>query len=388
MNIYYLVRNDRNNKNNTGFFNKFRGQIRTFLNHGDVVFIYKETRRFYAEYNCREGKTVTKKISISGKAVFNHLLYYHYISKLFHESPPGVIYIRYKITEPTLLFFLWLVKHRHPGCRIFIEFPTFPYDRNWREESLMKKLCLPIDIVFRTQLHRFVDYAVNYTGTECIYGMKTISIKNGINIGDIPVKKQCHNPEHLTLIGVAGLGYWHGYDRVIRGIRNYYNSFSNKKCIEISFVIIGDGKEKENLIKLASDLNLNKNVIFTGTKTGAELDYYFDNADIAVSAIGTHRMGVFFHSALKNREYCARGIPFINAGNDIDFGEQFRYKINIPLDDTPVDIGEIVAFYYNTCINSNCLSEMRKYSEKVLSWDNQLEKVTDKFSGHPIENAV
>ncbi len=374
--VYYLVRNNKFNKNDLGFFNKFYGQIEAVIKAGfDLTFVYSENNSLLAE---NYHNSIIEKFTISEFRFlfFKHLLFYNSIEPLFKETPPDVIYLRYKISDITFILFLKKVKRMFPGCKIFLEFPTFPYDLNWKQESIIKKILLPMDRYFRKKLKRYINYAVTYTAQEQIFNIDALNIENGISLKEIPVKKRKEFPEEqFSLIAVAGLGYWHGYDRVIKGI--YEHKKKNKKK-NILFHIVGDGKEKTRLIDLAQDLDVKDSIIFHGSKTGKELDIIFNSAHVAVSTIGWHRMGIKKSSTLKSREYCARGIPFIMEGEDDGFIGNFPFLYKIVSDETAVNIDDIIGFY-----NSIKIKEyshlMRKYAEENFSWHKKLGPVTKKF---------
>ena len=52
---------------------------------------------------------------------------------------------------------------------------------------------------------------------------------------------------------------------------------------------------------------------------GKELDELFDLADFAIGSLARHRSHIDKIKTLKNREYAARGIPFIYSETDEDF---------------------------------------------------------------------
>lgn len=181
----------------------------------------------------------------------------------------------------------------------------------------------------------------------------------------------------INLIGVANVSCWHGYDRVIKGLGEYYKTYQD---LDIYFHIVGDGPEIPNLKKLANVIKVNQYVIFHGTKTGEELDKVVDECDIAFGSLGNHRKGLYADSALKNREYCARGIPFVIASEDQDFPETFPFVYRIPKDDTPVDINQVIKWYESLIKeHPNYSMEMRKYAEQNLSWDAKMKPVIEKI---------
>ena len=52
---------------------------------------------------------------------------------------------------------------------------------------------------------------------------------------------------------------------------------------------------------------------------GEELDELFEQADMGIGSLARHRSGITHIKTLKNREYAARGLPFIYSEMDSDF---------------------------------------------------------------------
>lgn len=208
---------------------------------------------------------------------------------------------------------------------------------------------------------------------------KLISIENGVYLEDIKVKKGIkENLNRLYLLSIANNQYWHGYDRIIKGLYEYYKNNPEK---EVYYHCVGEGPELTNLKELTKELNLEKYVIFHGTKTGEELDEVVDISDIAFGSLGNHRKGLYPDSALKNREYCARGIPFVIASEDEDFPESFSFAYRIPKDHSPVDINEVIEWYEKLLKeHPNYSLKMRKYAEDNLSWDAKMKPVIEKIN--------
>jgi len=203
---------------------------------------------------------------------------------------------------------------------------------------------------------------------------KFVLISNGIRLEDIKIKRENKNI-FINLISIAVVGRWHGYDRIIRGLHEYYK---NNPAKEVYYHCVGEGPELENLKNLVKELKLEKYVIFHGTKMGEELDKIVDEANIAFGSLGLHRIGR--GNPLKSREYCARGIPFVKSFLDPDFPCSFPFALNIPNDDTPVDIDNVVNWYEDLSKKHPDYSlEMRKYAEENLSWDAKMKPVIEKI---------
>ena len=164
---------------------------------------------------------------------------------------------------------------------------------------------------------------------------------NGIDISNIPLVNNRQDTNQINMIGMANLAIWHGYDRVIKGLYEYYQNNNVKK---VHFYIVGDGKEKENLIKLTNQLKLNETVHFLGSKNGKELDRIFDNMDIGVSSLALFRAGGG-HDPIKSKEFLGRGIPVLMGYNDKIINMNLPYVYKVEENDSSIDIEDLINTY-------------------------------------------
>ena len=142
-------------------------------------------------------------------------------------------------------------------------------------------------------------------------------------------------------------------------------------------MIVGEGPEKEYLQDLINKYRLNKYCKLVGYKNGKELDKLFDESNLAFSCLGLHRKNVLALTSLKNREYCVRGIPFVDVAEDQDF-ENFKYRLKINSDETPIDMNQILDFYDD--IYTETLSkEMNEYAKEYLTWEKKLKCVQEYY---------
>jgi hypothetical protein len=109
-----------------------------------------------------------------------------------------------------------------------------------------------------------------------------------------------------------------------------------------------------------------------GPLHGEALDAAFAGADMAVGSLARHRTGITRIKTLKNREYAARGIPFVYSEEDEDFDAQ-PYVLKVPADETPIRIEDLVAFYTSQAWDS---AAIRRSVEK-LTWKVQMQKVVE-----------
>ncbi|MGL5785309.1 MAG: glycosyltransferase [Bacteroidales bacterium] len=292
---------------------------------------------------------------------FNPLL--EHISDNFYDF----IYIRYYgNASPFFTSFIKSVKTR--GKKVLIEIPTYPYDEEYKEACISDKIKHWIDIHSRDSLFKQTDYVVTYSDDNYIFGCKTIRISNGIDFNRLPLRKpQQSTSGIINLIIVGELHYWHGIDRIIEGLAEYN---SQNPPISVKLNIVGQPstpagyKLKEQVEKSG----LTDNVYFHGPLYGKSLDDLFDQMDLAIGSLGRHRSGISQLKSLKNREYAARGIPFVYSETDPDFDGR-TYTMHIPADETPLDI--------KACLNF--LSALQLSAEQIrnsvypqLSWNSQI----------------
>lgn len=227
----------------------------------------------------------------------------------------------------------------------------------------------------------YFDLIVEYAPEDLKYTQgfedKFVYISNGIDLENVKVKSK-RTSKSINFISVANISNWHGFDRVIIGLYEYYSN--NYVAQKVFYHCVGEGDDLEYLKKLVKHLNLEKFVIFHGVKNGRELDDIFDKSDIAIGSLANHRKGLFYDSALKNREYCARGIPFIVASPDPDFPPSFPYVFQVPTNESALNIKQIISWYESlTQERPDYFIEMRKYAEEYLNWQAKLMPVLERI---------
>ena len=305
-------------------------------------------------------------------AKFKKRLCYGALTRYIREQGIEFLYVRYDHNaNPALI--RWFRQLKKIGVKIVVEIPTYPYDEEYARSRFSRKLHLFIDRCFRRSLAKYIDRIVTFTDYPEIFGVPTICISNGIDFSQIKVKPGKNDTSReLNLIGVAQIHFWHAFDRVIEGLAAYKSVPHEKK---VRFHIVGEGLPADlSLLKeLVKKYGLGEEVIFYGTRFGDGLDEVFDQCDMGIASLGRHRNRITKIKTLKNREYAARGIPFVYSETDDDF-DAMPYVLKAPADDSPLDIAELVRFYDNLAMSPQ---EIRGTVEKTLSWDVQMGKVLD-----------
>lgn len=295
-------------------------------------------------------------------------VYFNSIRNYIISEEISFIYTRsfHNANPFTIQFVKQLKKY---GVKIVMEIPTYPYDQEYI--TLKMKLDLLIDRCFRHHLAKLLDGIITFSNAKTIFGGRTIRISNGIDFDSISPKSQMNDTtRELHLIGVAEIHYWHGYDRVIKGLAEYYLT---KPKYKVYFHIVGElsgERERQEILPAIKQNALDSYVILYGNMHGNDLDKLFSMADMGIGSLGRHRSGITYIKTLKNREYAARGIPFIYSETDLDF-DHCNYVLKVPANESPINIHELISFYHSQSWNIATI----RHSIDNLSWKTQMQKV-------------
>ncbi|MPL85124.1 hypothetical protein SDC9_31092 [bioreactor metagenome] len=309
-----------------------------------------------------------------GKGLFAKIkkrICYDKLKSYILKEQINLLYVRHDLNaNPFLVSFFKSIKDNN--INIILEIPTYPYDNEFIHASWKDRLQNYIDKLYRNSLSKTLYRIVTFTNFSQIWGIQTINISNGIDFNAVKLKSNNKtNIDELNLIGVADIHAWHGYDRVIRGMINYYKY---NRDIKVYFHIVGNGIEQviNDLKQITRDNNLSEFVKFYGPKSGLELDLLFDFADFGIASLARHRSNIVNIKTLKNREYAARGIPFIYSEIDSDF-ENMPYVLKAPANEESIDICRIIDFYSRLNMTAKEIRE----SIYHLSWKNQMKIIIE-----------
>ena len=315
-------------------------------------------------------------ISPLGKYHTKGIFKFFYLAEKLYESAlicsqkekfDGV-YIRYSILDWNLMKMLKKLKKERK--KIFLEIPSYPYDLEYLHKPFYKKLALYMDRFFSKEIHKYVDAIFTPSPSqENIYGIKTVFFENGIDLAQIQKRNYSGPKENaMRFIAVANISIWHGYERILKGISDYYK---NKEEIKFLFHVVGEGPSLQDLKKLSKVLGIEKHIKFYGKKFEEELDEIYENSDVSIGSIGIHRKNF---TTLKTREACIKGIPFISVKGDPVFDENFEYMYTVEDKDVPVDVESIYNWFKNLDYKKY-VTEMNQFAKENLGWDRTFKNV-------------
>ncbi|MDD2972729.1 MAG: glycosyltransferase [Lachnospiraceae bacterium] len=321
MKLLYIV--SVNRKRDLGIWKKIETQLEAFGDYG----IQAKCERI----NVHEGQLLGSKLKT---------VKYEW-DKIKIKDDVNVLYIRYPKASFELIIFLKRVKKRNPNCKVLIEIPTYPYAGERTTENSYIDIC---DKLFRKMLKNYVDRIVTFSNDKVIFGIKTIRINNGINFSENLLKENLNDSsKDIHMIAVATMKSWHGYERLIIGISDYYKENGKRN---VFLHMVGTGPELIKYQQLVSKNKLKDKIIFYGKKEGKELDSIFNTCDIGVLSLGNHRKNLFLTSELKSREYAAKGLLMIGSCKcDVFSSRKYPYFYLFPSSECHIDVQKIIDFY-------------------------------------------
>lgn len=364
----------------SGITKKIRYQVKGLRENGhDVRLCYYD----FAEnrHRCRYiDDKIIKDYGNGNLAAFCQRLDYDCIFDYCVREGIEFVYARcFQNANPWLIRFF--KKLKKAGIHAVTEIPTYPYDSEFKYVNYTQRIGFRIDQIFRRRLYQYMDAIVTFSDAPEIFGQRTIRISNGVDFDSIPLHQPSaisHQSSALHLIGVAEVHIWHGYDRLIAGLGEYYKNGGKR---EVVFHIVGGVHPHERyranefhpgLQAIIDKYGIADKVVFHGTMFGKELDDVFNQCQFAIGSLARHRSGITIIKTLKNREYATRGIPFIYSEQDSDFDHK-PYIIKAPADESPIDVQQIINFIDDFDLKPE---DIRK-TVGNLAWKIQMQRVVD-----------
>lgn len=276
-------------------------------------------------------------------------------------------YIRYPRSD---FLFIRLIKCMNKlKMDVVCEIPTYPYDIGGLGSFKMAVIHF-LDLIFSKKLKKYINKIVTYSDDDFIFGISTIKTINGINF-EVVKKRQTpsfyEKTSEITIIAVSSMFKVHGFDRLIRGIHEYYES-GGSRCIKL--LLVGDGSERIKYQKMVDEFCLDKTVCFCGNQFGEALDSLYSNTLVGINSLAIHREGLKKESTLKTKEYAAKGLPIVSSSFVDAFSDEGndKYVMRVEPNEDSIDVAKLIDFI--DCLylkkNINDLAEKIREDAKTI----------------------
>ncbi len=208
--------------------------------------------------------------------------------------------------------------------------------------------------------------------------LKTIPghvMSNGIDTDSIGMLSPHYHPNKLHLFCASHFSPWHGIDRLIDGLELFNDHTS------ITLHLAGEGPEIARYKKMVQEYGLEERVIFYGRLNQKQIDEITKYCQIAIGSLALHRIHLNQFCVLKNREYCLRGIPFVYAGEDVDFYPELPFVRIFAANDEPIDIQVLVDFADEIARHPEIREQERQYAMDNLQWGQRIQQLMPFIEG-------
>lgn len=264
--------------------------------------------------------------------------------------------------------------------KLIYEFPTYPLecsDNSIRNliQSIEKKYvmnriipnakCIPICCV-----RNDVKLKPNMLK---IYNCADISFYEGLR----EIKLPHYDGSQLRILAIAHCQKWHAYERLITAISKWNNN------THITFTIYGNfTDETEKLLKLTKKYKL-YNVTFLQEKDVGNYIDFISGFHMAMGCLGIHRKydgccDELLDTSIKNKEYCAMGLPFVHSTRDESFEDSLDFHFIVKDDESEIDISKLIAWYESIYVKYKSRKTMMDFAQEHLSYDGFAKKVLEK----------
>lgn len=362
--IFYIANENINRIGSTGVRKKIMSQVQVFTKHFPRVLI-----AYYANgmaYLCECEMIVEKRLALSRVECFEAFLDWMSVYQC------KWVYMRCLIPA-SRIYIEFIKRMKGNGIKAVLEYPTYPYEGEVKDEGILAE-----DRFYRYEIRKYLSLVTTYSTVQDVYGINAVALQNGVSLEDNPVRNIRVKSNTITMLAVANFCFYHGYERVLEGMRNYYQS---KHKYEIYFDLVGDGSERRYYEYLVKKYGLNAYVRFWGIRLGKDLSDNYGKADIGIAPLGMFKENTVCASPIKTREYCACGLPFIYGYIDTGFTGEEAFTVRVSNDSTSLEMDVVIDLYEQTVARNDIVEGMRELAKSKFTWDIQLQQVIDYLKG-------
>lgn len=211
------------------------------------------------------------------------------------------------------------------------------------------------------------DLLLGYKVKKPIFVISSgVDINKFQNINDKEKIRKKYNIDQgkILLLTVSRLGQEKNISFLLKAFQKI-----NETRKDICFMVVGDGPEKENLVKESKELGLTEKIIFTGRIANRKISLYYTASDIFLFSSLSETQGVIFVEAM------ASGIPTVaikaNGVKDIITDEETGFLTSGNVDDFSQAVLKLID-------NKNLRKKMsRKAKEEAQNFS--IERSTEKL---------
>ena len=265
------------------------------------------------------------------------------------------------------MFYNLLKTCKKKSKKVIVEAHSYPI---YNKRDILYYPVYFIDYLYKKKCSKYIDLVMAISDKKNIWGVKTLQIDNAIEIKEYNISKNIYKSGNdINLIFVGYEYNVHGLDRLIKGLEKYYEKKTQRN---VNLFLVGRFSKK-TMQYIRKPILKNK-IFYFGIQTGIKLDKIFDKADIGIGILAPYRRNSNLGTGLKTKEYMARGLPIVFAGQSLSVNKDSTFFLSIPNNNTYVSIDKIIDFYEEIVTKENIHENIRNMAKK-FTWEKEFEKM-------------
>ena len=269
------------------------------------------------------------------------------------------LYIRQVYHDASFVRWLRALGRQNPKVKLVYEVPTYPYLTE-QKTSAANAAFRKKEARWAPRAAKYMDRIVTFYGQEEIWGVPCIQLINGFDFSQVELPKR-PAPKDVQIISAAVNAFWHGYDRLIEGIHQYYENGGTERIV---YHVVGNIHPE--LQAMAQKYHLEEHVIFHGRQSGEALKALYAQCYLGVDVLGGHRKNYPVSSSLKSREYAAYGLPILTASPVDYLPNDYSCQITAPYCEDAIDLQHVISGFHRIYDGKDCnavAEEIRAFAE-------------------------
>ncbi|HEX2985889.1 MAG TPA: hypothetical protein VHO71_03650 [Caproiciproducens sp.] len=301
------------------------------------------------------------------------------VCRIMQENQYDFLYLKGFLIDHLCLAIASYAKEKCFGIKVIFEESGYPeqavgkrllqkFKENNDKESyhfLYRRMLLHSFLIKKFKY--FTDAAVVFGfPIDDLWGIPAITVNDGIDFSKTE-QRICTeiSGDPVSILGVVEQPEVCGFERMILGLKTYLLDSHHE---DIVFDIVGEPDSLQELQAVAKSNDLSNRVRFLGKKLPEEMVQLYNTHSVAVSCLGLYKVGEKYYSPEIAKLYCAAGIPFIYAYEDLSLYETIPFALKVTNNDSPINISLVCEFVWRCRLDQRLPQTERKFAEKNYDW--------------------
>lgn len=305
--------------------------------------------------------------TITVARLFN-LGYLHLFSSFFKyviNEKYDFVYIRRLMLK--IVFIVPFIKSFSKCIPIVYEIPTWPLDKTYGKLQALKNI---VEFSIFNIISKYFDLIPVVLCDNISVPDKWFPFLNSIDIDRYPFPVPSKLTDTVNILTVSNMANSHRYERLLYAIKNYKGNYK----IHVT-MISRDTEPYNNVKKLARELGLSDIIDFHDEMKITEVAQIAGKYHLGIGILTYGEKKRTIDTSLKNKDYCAMGLPFISTCKDLSFLPPFPYHYIVDNSSYEFDLEPIIKWYEVIYQDSSYRDKMYEYAKNNLQYDNTAKEI-------------